>query len=127
MTEESGYELNAMTPRSWLGLSRRIRWTIRGEKLPMASWTTTIVIFRRESRWPTRRWIRSLGGIADEDHRRIDRDRRTGIDCLQPVDSVRIVPSVHGWRRASRAEGRQAPALGRGDRRRQTRVGRGDH
>ena len=28
----------------WLGLSRRIRWTIRGENCPMASWTTTIVM-----------------------------------------------------------------------------------
>ena len=29
---------------SWLGLSRRIRCTIRGENWPIASWTTTIVI-----------------------------------------------------------------------------------
>jgi hypothetical protein len=29
---------------SWLGLSRRMRWTIRGENWPMASWTTTMVI-----------------------------------------------------------------------------------
>ena len=29
---------------SWLGLSRRIRCTIRGENCPIASWTTTIVI-----------------------------------------------------------------------------------
>ena len=29
---------------SWLGLSRRIRCTIRGENWPIASWTTTMVI-----------------------------------------------------------------------------------
>ena len=29
---------------SWLGLSRRMRWTMRGENWPIASWTTTIVI-----------------------------------------------------------------------------------
>ncbi len=29
---------------NWLGLSRRIRCTIRGENWPIASWTTTIVI-----------------------------------------------------------------------------------
>ena len=31
---------------NWLGLSRRIRCTIRGENWPIASWTTTIVIVR---------------------------------------------------------------------------------
>ena len=31
---------------SWLGLSCRMRWTIRGENWPIASWTTTIVIVR---------------------------------------------------------------------------------
>ena len=31
---------------SWLGLSRRMRCTMRGENWPMASWTTTIVIVR---------------------------------------------------------------------------------
>ena len=29
---------------SWLGLSRRIRCTIRGENCPIANWTTTIVM-----------------------------------------------------------------------------------
>ena len=31
---------------NWLGLSRRIRCTMRGENCPIASWTTTIVIVR---------------------------------------------------------------------------------
>ena len=31
---------------SWLGLSRRIRCTIRGENCPIASCTTTMVIVR---------------------------------------------------------------------------------
>ena len=30
----------------WLGLSRRIVCTMRGENCPIASWTTTIVIVR---------------------------------------------------------------------------------
>ena len=30
----------------WLGRSRRIRCTMRGENCPIASWTTTIVIVR---------------------------------------------------------------------------------
>ena len=31
---------------NWLGLSCRMRCTIRGENWPIASWTTTIVIVR---------------------------------------------------------------------------------
>ena len=31
---------------NWLGLSRRILCTMRGENWPIASWTTTIVIVR---------------------------------------------------------------------------------
>ena len=31
---------------NWLGLSRRIRCTMRGENWPIASWTTTIVIVK---------------------------------------------------------------------------------
>ena len=43
-------------------------------------------------------------GGRDDDDRAVDRYRGAGFGRLQPMDAVRVVPAVHGRRRARRAE-----------------------
>ena len=84
---------------------------------------------RRPSRWPAQARHIDAEFQRRHDaacHRVVDRSRRAGIDRVQPMDAVRRVPAVHGWRRGSAPVGRHAPALGCVGRRPSRRVGRED-
>src|SRR5207237_1650609 len=105
--------------------SSNAKTTRRRRSRRMTFWTRTISYRRGTVLSPTS--SRAQKGDRHGKDREGRRRKRSGEHGVRPMDTVRVVPGIHGGRQGGRAAGREAASLARRRRREGRGVGGRDH